>query len=778
MPLSTRFQQGAAVRRHAVSLPFLLPLAFGLLVRCGPSGPGAPTESAGPPDPADAPRLGSVTPGAAEVRLESGARVEFRVEATSPRSLPLSIIFLVDGTARATTPSFLFEPDAPGSYRVVAVVTDGELVTTREWTVNVEPPSPVNVPPTAVLGIEPGSGTAPLAARFRVQGADPDGTVVRWRLELVGPNPVVLERTAPIDTVLVLGAGSWQATAVVEDDEGATAVASRPISVSAPNQPPVATLRVDPTEGAAPLEALVEGGGVDSDGSVVRYRVDFDGDGAFDVESPTPIRRSVRFERAGTWWIRLSVTDDRGAEARDSVAVRVSDPPAPLPPPPPPPPANAAPTASLSLTPTAGDAPLEVAAHATGVDSDGAVVDVRIDFDDDGEPEATGPGPTLDSSFVFDAPGTRIVRATVTDDGGATATATATVTVRSATNQVPTGSLTVGPTSGDAPLEVTVTVAGSDPDGRIVKWELDADEGDGYVDLGGSRAATLVYGFRQTAYRPRLRLTDEAGATTVVVGAPVTVFRPIGGGSGVVTGNPRFDATGIAPAVWSTGADPWRFSVTVVSSAGDPLEGVPVRATPARAPLSAPDGTSLGPGATPGPDQLITGGDGGATGTLVTSLSTRIEEAPAIGFRPFALLIEADAGHGQWRSVARIEGLNANSTVAAADSRVLLRPANLSVCPGTPVEIEVQAVDRSDAPSPGSPAAHQYAVLRYTDGTFLEATPQPGYASWRTDGGGIIRFSYVPTRADQSRLVSAWVDGQPIDELVVLALRPAAECPG
>lgn len=766
------------MRRRAGSIPFLLPLVIGLLVRCGPSGPGSPTESPGPPDPADAPRLGSVTPGAAEVRVETGGQVEFRVEATSPRSLPLSITFLVDGAPRASTPSFVFDADSPGSYRVMAMVTDGELVTTREWTVEVRPPPPVNLSPTAVLGIEPGSGTAPLAARFRVQGGDPDGTIVRWRLELVGPDPVIVERTAPIDTVLVLGAGNWQATAVVEDNGGATAVATLPVTVSPPNQPPVATLRVDPSEGTTPLEALVEGSGIDPDGSVVSYRVDLDGDGGFDLESPAPIRQSVRFERPGTRWVRLSVTDDRGAEARDSVAIRVSDPPPPPPPAPMPPPANAPPTANLSVDPTEGDAPLEVTAHATGSDSDGTVVEVRIDFDDDGVPEAAGPGPTLDASFVFAAPGTRIVRTTVVDDGGATATATATVAVRSASNQPPSGSLTVGPTSGDAPLEVTLTASGADPDGRIVQWELDADEGGGFVDLDATRAATLVYGFRETAYRPRLRLTDEVGATTVVAGPAVTVHRPIGGGSGVVTGNPRFDATGIAPGVWSNGTDPWRFDITVVSSAGEPLPGVPLRATPTRAPLSAPDGTSLGAGAIPGPGPLVTDGGGGATGTFVTSLSTRIEEAPAIGFRPFDLLLEADAGHGQWRSVARLGGLNANSTVTAADTRLLLRPGNLAVCPGTPVEFEVQAVTRPDAPAPGSAAANRFTVLRYTDGTILAATPQPGYGSWRTDGGGIIRFSYAPTRADESRLVRAWVDGQSIDQLVVLALRSVSECPG
>ena len=771
MPLSTRFPQGAAVRLQALPRPLLLPLAIGLLVRCGPSGPGSPTEAPDLPDPAGAPRLAAVSPEVAELRVRGDDPIEFHVEATSPRSLPLSITFLVDGDLRATASTFVFVPPAPGSYRVEAVVTDGELATTRAWTVIVDAAPPPNVPPTAVLGVEPGGGTAPLAVRFRVEGADPDGTVVRWRLEVVGPEPVIVEREAPIDTVLVLGAGDWQATAIVVDDAGSGTIVTRAIPVSSPNQPPVATLRVEPAIGAAPLDALVEGEGTDIDGAVARHRVDLDGDGAWDIDGAAPIRESVRFERPGSWWVRLAVTDDRGAEARDSVRVRVTEPP-----PPPPPPANAPPTASLSVTPSVGDAPLAVAAHAAGFDSDGTIAEVRIDFDGDGVPDAAGPGPVLAATFVFESPGTRTVRATIVDDDGATATDVATVTVRNASNLPPTGSLTLDGASGDAPLEVTITATGADPDGRIVGWEIEAYEGDGFVELDASRTRTLVYAFRESPYRPRLRLTDDAGATTVVVGPPVTVYRPIGGGIGSITGNPRFDATGIAPAVWSNGADPWRFRVTVVTPAGHPLPGVPLRAIPTRAPLSAPDGTPLGPGAAPGPGVLVTGGDGAAEGTLVTSLSTRIEEAPVIGFRPFDVLIEADAGHAEWRPVTRLEGLNANSTVSASTSRLILHPANVSVCPGTPVELEIQAFDRTDAPRPSSPTVGAYAELRYTDGSILRAAPLPGYGDWRTDGQGVIGFSYLPSRSDQSRLVQAWVDGQPIDELVVLALRPVSEC--
>ncbi|MGH7566422.1 MAG: hypothetical protein ACREK2_06300 [Gemmatimonadota bacterium] len=555
---------------------FLFTTVF--LVVCSPVGPDS--FPAGP-DPSDAPRLASVSPGADQVRIEAGARVEFHVEATSPRERPLTITFLVDGDPRVVAPTYAFEAAAPGTYVISAVVSDGELETAHQWTVTVEPPP--NVAPTVVLSIEPGSGVAPLRARVRVQGDDPDGSVVRYRLELLGPVALAIERAAPIDTVLVLVAASWQATAIVEDDRGATAVASRALEVSEPNLPPVPSLQVDPASGTAPLDALVDAGGSDPDGEIALYRLEVDGE--FEIESSSPIRRTTRFERAGTFWVRLSVTDDGGAVAWDSVSVRVTEwAPEPPPPLPPPPPTNAAPTAGLTVSPADGEAPLDVEAHATGEDADGIVTEVRIDFDGDGQPDAAVGAASLDAQFRYEDAGTYTVRATTVDDDGAVATATATVTVRPPANLPPTGSLSLSVTSGDAPLEVLASADGSDPDGQIVKWEIEAHAGDGFLELDGSRTATLVYAFDEGVYRPRLLLTDDDGATVVIEGPAVAVYRPIAGANASVSGNPAFDATAIAPAVWSDGEDPWQFVVTVLDPDGEPLSDVPLRVTPTRPP--------------------------------------------------------------------------------------------------------------------------------------------------------------------------------------------------
>jgi PKD repeat protein len=742
-------------------IPFVILVLSGLF--CSPVGP---DRGAGPPDPADAPRLAGISPGVDEVRIEAGASVEFQVVATSPRALPLTITFLVDGAPRAVASAFAFEPDAPGTYTVWAVVSDGELETVHAWTVTVEP---ANLAPGAVLAVEPGGGEAPLTSRVRVGGDDPDGEVVRFRLEVLGPAPLTLERSAPIDTVLVLAAGRWQATAIIADDRGATSTVSRAIDVLPPNLPPVPALEVAPRSGTAPLDVLVDANGSDPDGEIASYLLMIDGE--LTIESASPIRRSVRFEDPGEFPVVLRVTDDRGAVSRDSVVVSVSgrDPG-------PPPPANSAPAVELLVTPLEGEAPLEVAARSTGTDADGAVTEVHIDFDGDGEPDAGAVGTELEASFRYETPGTYAVRATAVDDDGAAGTAVVTVTVRPPSNLPPTGSLSLSVTSGDAPLSVLATAAGSDPDGTIVKWEIEANEGDGFLGMDESLAASLVYAFDESTYRPRLRLTDDRGATTVIAGPAVTVYRPIGDSEASIRGNDAFASTAIAPAVWSDGQDRWRVTLTVRDHGGEPLADVPLRMIPDRGSLSAPDGTSLGPGAAVGPGGLRTNGDGVATGTLTTTLSTRIERAPVIAFQPFGLVIEADAGHGRWLEIARLEGLNANTTVSATASRVTIRPPNVGVCPGDPIEIEILARSRPDAPDPGAPAAGRFVELRYTDGSILPAQPKAGYAAWRTDGGGVIRFGYAPTRADQSKLVEAWVDGQPIGQLGIIALKPPSQC--
>jgi len=93
-------------------------------------------------------------------------------------------------------------------------------------------------------------------------------------------------------------------------------------------------------------------------------------------------------------------------------------------------------------------------------------------------------------------------------------------------NQPPTCSLVADPSSGEAPLTVTLDGSGSsDPDGSIVKYEWDwTDDGNyDYAESPGDGRATHSYGVGD--HTARLRITDDDGATSTCT-ASISVSPP------------------------------------------------------------------------------------------------------------------------------------------------------------------------------------------------------------------------------------------------------------
>lgn len=746
-------------------------LAFLLVASCsetgGPIAP--PAEKAGL-----SPEFRSVSPSGSRVSMTVGEEVVFEVDAESASGDPVPVEFRVDGETHGSGSRFVFSPDSFGTYLVEAIASEEGRESRHAWEVEV---AEANTPPRASLSIDPPDGPAPLPVRIRLDGEDPDGSVVRYRIQISGDATIEFEKAAPVDTVLTLTEGTYGVTGRVTDDRGGTDERTATIEIAPSNRAPVSELEVNPTSGRAPLDVLIEGKGSDPDGTIVLYELDFDGDGAFEFDASTPLTQSIRYMEPDSLWIRLRLTDDDGAVVRDSVRLAVLAP------------AgdggddggeggggegNTAPTLDLSLDPTSGEAPLTVSASVTGTDGDGVVVHATIDFDEDGSADAETSGATLHADHTYENAGTFTVEATVEDDAGATARATATVTVTEPSNAAPSGSLSADPTSGDAPVEVAFDVTGDDPDGTIEAWELDADQGDGFVPFDPEAPPIVSYPFREDAYRPRLRLTDDAGATTVVEGPGILVYRPVSPSASSVsaTGNPHFDDLAISPAIWSNDVDEMRFSITVRDPAGEPVAGVPLRVRSLRPELVAPDGTNLGGTVTIALDGTRTNGAGELRGSFTTNTSSRVFGAPETGkFVPFRLMTEADAGHGEWRRLPDIEGLNAETVVSGNPGvgQFFVKPQGLT-CVGQRLEIHVRGLQRSDAPDPGSPAAGAYTEIRYAvDGSTLGVRPLPGYEGWRTDADGWIKFEYTPT-AEDFRTIEAWVDGQPLNFSTALAV--------
>jgi PKD repeat protein len=212
---------------------------------------------------------------------------------------------------------------AAGAYTAVLTVADNDGATaTASVQINVDSPHQaptVNQPPTVQVSASPTSGRSPLAVTFTGQGTDADGSVVGYAWDL-GDGSQSTQRN-PSHTYN--SEGTFTATLLVTDDDGATATASVQVQVLAADQPPSATAAASPNKGKPPLMVSFTGNGTDSDGAIASYRWDF-GDGATSNErNPTH-----SYGAESLYTATLTVTDNDGATGKDSVKIRVNAPPA------------------------------------------------------------------------------------------------------------------------------------------------------------------------------------------------------------------------------------------------------------------------------------------------------------------------------------------------------------------------------------------------------------------------------------------------------------------
>lgn len=225
---------------------------------------------------------------------------------------------------------------------------------------------------------------------------------------------------------------------------------------------------------------MVGTGSSDSDGTIVSYDWDW-GDG---TTHGTGGSATHTYLNPGTYTVRLTVTDDKGATGSQAITVTVSST------------SNVAPTASFSSTVTK----LSVAFNGSGsTDTDGTIVSYDWDWGD-GTAHGSGATPT----HVYAAGGAYVVVLTVTDNLGATGTATHTVTA--VANVPPVASFTKLATN----LVVNVNGTGStDSDGTITAY--DWNWGDGSAHSSGS-TSSHTYAAAGT-YTITLKVTDNNGAT-------------------------------------------------------------------------------------------------------------------------------------------------------------------------------------------------------------------------------------------------------------------------
>ena len=259
----------------------------------------------------------------------------------------------------------------------------------------------------AIPGASPTSGTAPLTVHFTTDGEDPAGTIQRFRWDFDGNGSYdTYDEMARDYNHTYNSSGTYNATLYVWSSTGESASAS--ITITVENNPPVATADVVPSNGEVPLTAQLMGSGTDSDGSIVFYEWDFEGDGIYDWSSATSGNTTYNYTTVGTYQAVFRVTDDNGLTDTATAATTVvrAGPPG-------------SPTATASATPTSGNAPLTVNFNGTATDPDNAIVLYEWDFDNDGTYEWSSAA-SGNTSHTYNAAGTHVASFRVTDETGYT----------------------------------------------------------------------------------------------------------------------------------------------------------------------------------------------------------------------------------------------------------------------------------------------------------------------------------------------------------------------
>ena len=316
--------------------------------------------------------------------------------------------------------------------------------------------------------------------------------------------------------MLLLGsAGSALAIPIQDDDEPglpSNKAPSAALTVS-PNPALVSQLLpVNATFRAIGVQNILNRGAVsfnaagssDSDGVIVKYDWDLDGNGSFE-KSTTTAKVSRSYTDPGTLLVKVRVTDNDGAtdvRARQLIVHR-------------------APRAALTAAPGTVIIGQAGALSATGSTDDNGIAKFDWDLDGNGSFETpTGTTPTASTSFT--TLGSKTVRVRVTDVHGATSSASAAIVV----HRAPTAAFSAAPSPAVVGEQVVFDGSGSGDDEPIAKYEWDLD-GDGAFETntGTTPRATRTFA-APGALTTRLRVTDSHGAQDVVARELTVLAQP------------------------------------------------------------------------------------------------------------------------------------------------------------------------------------------------------------------------------------------------------------
>ncbi|MGC2745622.1 MAG: PKD domain-containing protein, partial [Candidatus Angelobacter sp.] len=313
-------------------------------------------------------------------------------------SIVASIINFGDGSAPVIGSSASHSYSIAGTYTITGTVTDN-LGATASKSAAVVISSSTNLPPTAVIAATPNSTYAPATISVSAAGSsDPDGTIASSLISFgdgTSANGLTASHTFS-------AAGVYTLTAKVTDNLGASSTASTSVTIKAPE-----VIVSSPAAGALlPSQVHVAANGF-SGSTVVAMQIYVDGTIVYSVNSAS-LDATISVA-SGPHTLVVKGWDAAGRNFLKQLGVTINKPPI------------AALTLSSGSILVGGSI---TASAATSADPDGTVASTVISFGDGSSATAAS------ASHQYKAGGTYTVKATVTDNLGASSSTISTVVVK------------------------------------------------------------------------------------------------------------------------------------------------------------------------------------------------------------------------------------------------------------------------------------------------------------------------------------------------------------
>lgn len=209
----------------------------------------------------------------------------------------------------------------PGTYDVLLTVSDTSgLEATTTQTITVASPG-VNIAPVADASRSTNlTGPAPLSVNFNASAsADDRNEIASYSWDFGnGQQAQGVTATQVFNTV-----GEYSVTLTVTDAEGLTGNTVISVRVDNSNQAPQAAITaLDSTTGLAPYTMDFSSANSSDDSGITQWSWDVNGDNNPDSTLANP---SFNFAQAGSYTVRLTVSDAQGVSDSDTLSVQVLD---------------------------------------------------------------------------------------------------------------------------------------------------------------------------------------------------------------------------------------------------------------------------------------------------------------------------------------------------------------------------------------------------------------------------------------------------------------------